>query len=58
MIPIRDLEYGKHVLAFGINPELLDKIVKDKSLDQRQADDIKEEFSTPAVIPFWKDVSK
>ncbi len=54
MIPIKDLKYGKHVLVFGIKPELLEEIYKDKSLDAVYIEELKRnnEYTT---IPFWKD---
>jgi formate dehydrogenase maturation protein FdhE len=53
MIPIKDLNYGKHVLVFGIKPELLEEIYKDKSLDAGFIEELKRnnEYTT---IPFWK----
>lgn len=53
MIPIKDLGYGKHVLIFGIKPEIMDKIIKDKSLDVEYIEHLKNNTKYER-IPFWK----
>jgi hypothetical protein len=55
MIPIQKLEPGKHILGFRIKPVLLDKTLEYYSHRSADLQLIKEEFSEPSIIPFWKD---
>lgn len=55
IIPIFELDRGKHVLKFRVKEKLGEKIINSKNLKSLNLDYLIKEYSQTVIIPFWKD---
>jgi hypothetical protein len=55
IIPIFELDRGKHVLKFRVKEKLGEKIINSKNLKSLNLDNLIKEYSQTVIIPFWKD---